>query len=33
VNRGATKGDARADVKLDAGTSEVLTAMVERLVH
>lgn len=31
VNRGETKGDARANVKLDAGTSEVLTAMAERL--
>lgn len=31
VNRGATKGDGRADVKIDAGTSEVLTAMVDRL--
>lgn len=31
VNRGATKGDSRADVKIDAGTSETLTAMAERL--
>ena len=31
VNRGATKGDSRADVKLDAGTSETLTALAERL--
>ncbi len=31
VNRGVTKGDSRANVKLDAGTSEVLTAMAERL--
>lgn len=31
VNRGETKGDSRANVKLDAGTSEVLTAMAERL--
>jgi NAD-dependent SIR2 family protein deacetylase len=31
VNRGATKGDSRANVKLDAGTSEVLAAMAERL--
>lgn len=27
VNRGVTKGDGRAAVKLDAGTSETLTAM------
>lgn len=33
VNRGATKGDSRADVKIDGGTSEILTAMAERLVH
>lgn len=31
VNRGETKGDSRANVKLDAGASEVLTAMAERL--
>jgi NAD-dependent SIR2 family protein deacetylase len=31
VNRGETKGDSRANVKLDAGTSEVLTVMAERL--
>ncbi|GAA4683574.1 Sir2 family NAD-dependent protein deacetylase [Frondihabitans cladoniiphilus] len=32
VNRGVTKGDARATVKLNAGTSETLTALVDRLV-
>jgi NAD-dependent SIR2 family protein deacetylase len=31
VNRGITKGDARAAVKLDAGTSETLTAMADAL--
>jgi NAD-dependent SIR2 family protein deacetylase len=31
VNRGATKGDGRAAVKLDAGTSETLTAMASAL--
>jgi NAD-dependent SIR2 family protein deacetylase len=31
VNRGMTKGDARATVKIDAGTSETLTALLERL--
>ena len=31
VNRGETRGDSRANVKIDAGTSEVLTAMAERL--
>lgn len=31
VNRGATKGDSRADVKIDAGASEVLTELAERL--
>ena len=31
VNRGATKGDSRADVKIDAGTSETLTVLAERL--
>jgi NAD-dependent SIR2 family protein deacetylase len=33
VNRGATKGDSRADVKIDAGTSEILTELAERLKH
>lgn len=32
VNRGATKGDTRAAVKLDAGTSETLTAIADALV-
>jgi len=31
VNRGATRGDARADLKIEAGTSEVLAALRERL--
>lgn len=31
VNRGATKGDARANVKIDAGASEVLAALRDRL--
>lgn len=31
VNRGVTKGDARAAVKLDAGTSPTLTAMADAL--
>lgn len=31
VNRGATKGDARASLKIEAGTSEVLTALRDRL--
>ena len=31
VNRGATKGDSRADITIDAGTSEVLTTLAERL--
>lgn len=33
VNRGVTKGDSRADVKIDAGTSEILTEMAERLIR
>jgi NAD-dependent SIR2 family protein deacetylase len=33
VNRGLTKGDARATVKIDAGTSETLVALAERLVN
>jgi NAD-dependent SIR2 family protein deacetylase len=32
VNRGVTKGDPRATVKIDAGTSETLTALARRLV-
>lgn len=31
VNRGETKGDRRATVKLDAGTSETLAELAERL--
>ncbi len=31
VNRGATKGDVRASLKIDAGTSEVLSALRDRL--
>ena len=31
VNRGATRADARATVKIDAGTSEVLRALTDRL--
>ena len=31
VNRGITKGDSRATLKIDAGTSEVLVALRERL--
>ena len=31
VNRGETRGDKRAGLKIEAGTSEVLTALVERL--
>lgn len=31
VNRGVTKGDSRATLKIDAGTSEVLVALRERL--
>jgi NAD-dependent SIR2 family protein deacetylase len=31
VNRGQTRGDARATVKIDAGTSEVLTALAQSL--
>ncbi|WP_344370098.1 Sir2 family NAD-dependent protein deacetylase [Agromyces tropicus] len=32
VNRGLTKGDSRATVKLDAGATETLTAMARALV-
>ncbi|MEO7005846.1 MAG: NAD-dependent protein deacetylase [Terrimesophilobacter sp.] len=32
VNRGATRGDSRATVKIDGGTSETLTALADRLV-
>lgn len=31
VNRGETRGDRRASLKIDAGTSEVLSALAERL--
>jgi NAD-dependent SIR2 family protein deacetylase len=31
VNRGVTKGDARADLKIDAGPSELLSALAQRL--
>jgi NAD-dependent SIR2 family protein deacetylase len=31
VNRGVTKGDQRASLKIDAGTTEVLVAIAERL--
>lgn len=31
VNRGATKGDSRAAIKIDAGASETLTAFAEAL--
>ena len=31
VNRGETRADGRAAVKVDAGTSEVLSALAERL--
>ena len=31
VNRGLTKGDAKATVKIDAGTSETLVALLDRL--
>jgi NAD-dependent SIR2 family protein deacetylase len=31
INRGFTKGDSRATVKINAGTSETLTHLVERL--
>lgn len=33
INRGATKGDSRAAVKIDAGVGPVLSAMAERLVN
>ncbi len=32
VNRGVTKGDGRATVKIDGGTSETLTALAQRLL-
>jgi NAD-dependent SIR2 family protein deacetylase len=33
INRGATKGDPRAALKIDAGTSETLTALREQLAR
>lgn len=33
INRGSTRGDAMADVRLDAGTSETLGAIVRALVR
>ncbi|TQL48057.1 NAD-dependent SIR2 family protein deacetylase [Homoserinimonas aerilata] len=32
VNRGVTKGDSRATLKVDAGTSQTLAALAERLI-
>jgi hypothetical protein len=32
VNRGETKGDKKATIKLDAGTSETLEALSSRLL-
>jgi NAD-dependent SIR2 family protein deacetylase len=32
INRGATKGDPRATVKIDAGTSDTLAGLAERLI-
>lgn len=31
INRGATKGDSRASIRLEAGTSETLAALAQRL--
>lgn len=31
INRGVTKGDAKATVKIDSGTSETLVALLDRL--
>ena len=33
INRGATKGDTRAAVKIESGTSETLVSLLERLGH
>ncbi|HEV7848300.1 MAG TPA: Sir2 family NAD-dependent protein deacetylase [Mycetocola sp.] len=33
INRGETKGDSRATVKLDSGASETLAALADRLLH
>ena len=32
INRGQTRADGRATVKIDGGTSEALTALLEGLV-
>ncbi|HRN29219.1 MAG TPA: Sir2 family NAD-dependent protein deacetylase, partial [Terrimesophilobacter sp.] len=32
VNRGVTKGDTQADLKIDAGVGPVLRVLVERLI-
>jgi NAD-dependent SIR2 family protein deacetylase len=32
INRGMTKGDTRATVKIDAGTTDTLEKLAERLV-
>ena len=32
VNRGVTKGDGRASVKIDAGTTETLSELRDQLV-
>jgi hypothetical protein len=31
INRGATKGDGRAVIKIEAGTSETLAGLADRL--
>ncbi|GAB3914739.1 hypothetical protein GCM10027613_08850 [Microlunatus endophyticus] len=31
INRGATRGDDLATLKIDAGTSEILTGLLDRL--
>jgi len=33
INRGVTKGDGRAQIKLEAGTSETFAALVTRLIE
>jgi hypothetical protein len=33
INRGETKGDTQAAVKIDAGTSETLLSLQERLAR
>jgi len=32
INRGVTKGDARATIKIDAGTSETLSSIAAKLL-